>query len=419
MLRSEIADEQSEIAAERAEIAAERAAIASKTNLYDVLGFDPKNRKNITSTQIKKAFRKLASKHHPDKASESDKKAAQAVFLKLYDAYTTLSNDDGRAFYDCDLIPVFGNVFSDNSPESHPETQNEKQAREEKEEAFKKQARDLREINQQEIDRRYAQVQGALGLFCKAAAFLGVLLAHLFIGAFLLVSIFFAVIGVAVIWFSRWVLEKQKMNREDSSPTVRPWVDHIIAGSCITLGVLCLSPFILVSAPFIALYACGCFLHHILRKYPIQASFKNNVNSLYASLGSKSDRSQSTGNEPAAHNQQQPEAQPGAQPEAQPAQQPEPQAVQQLQVPEWKLKNHDRVRKQALENAFKMFFFSEPEKQPFLNNLINLGVLKAKVYPSNKKAPPILWHPDPATDNRLHQQSRDEDHMRAASRVKS
>lgn len=67
-------------------------------NYYDILGVA----KGASQDEIKKAFRKLAHKHHPDKAGGSDDK-----FKEINEAYSVLSNSKKRAEYD-----TYGRVFS-------------------------------------------------------------------------------------------------------------------------------------------------------------------------------------------------------------------------------------------------------------------------------------------------------------------
>jgi DnaJ-class molecular chaperone len=57
---------------------------------YTTLGVD----KNAGSDDIKRAYRKLASQHHPDKGGD------KAKFQEIQAAYDTLSNPDKRAQYD-------------------------------------------------------------------------------------------------------------------------------------------------------------------------------------------------------------------------------------------------------------------------------------------------------------------------------
>jgi len=58
---------------------------------YKTLGVD----KNATADEIKKAFRKLALEHHPDKTGGEDKK-----FKEINEAYSTLSDSKKRQQYD-------------------------------------------------------------------------------------------------------------------------------------------------------------------------------------------------------------------------------------------------------------------------------------------------------------------------------
>ena len=59
-------------------------------NYYDTLGVD----KKATKDDVKKAFRKLAQKHHPDKGGE------EAKFKEITEAYSILSDDGKRREYD-------------------------------------------------------------------------------------------------------------------------------------------------------------------------------------------------------------------------------------------------------------------------------------------------------------------------------
>ena len=56
--------------------------------------------KGASQDEIKKAFRKLAHKHHPDKGGDEKK------FKEINEAYQILSNKEKRAQYD-----QFGRVF--------------------------------------------------------------------------------------------------------------------------------------------------------------------------------------------------------------------------------------------------------------------------------------------------------------------
>lgn len=66
----------------------------SKRDYYEVLGVS----KSASDQEIKKAYRKLALKYHPDK--NPDDKAAEEAFKEAAEAYEVLSNADKKARYD-------------------------------------------------------------------------------------------------------------------------------------------------------------------------------------------------------------------------------------------------------------------------------------------------------------------------------
>ncbi len=68
--------------------------IMSKRDYYEVLGVS----KSATTIEIKKAYRKLALKHHPDK-NPGDKEA-EKKFKEAAEAYDVLGNDEKRQRYD-------------------------------------------------------------------------------------------------------------------------------------------------------------------------------------------------------------------------------------------------------------------------------------------------------------------------------
>ena len=64
--------------------------MAATPDYYKTLGVA----RNATADEIKKAFRKLARKHHPDTGGD------EAKFKELNEAYEVLSDDKKRKLYD-------------------------------------------------------------------------------------------------------------------------------------------------------------------------------------------------------------------------------------------------------------------------------------------------------------------------------
>lgn len=72
--------------------------MAGKKNYYDILGV----KRDATQDEIKKAFRKLAVKYHPDAGGDAEK------FKDISEAYNTLSNPEKRKEYD--QLLMFGGI---------------------------------------------------------------------------------------------------------------------------------------------------------------------------------------------------------------------------------------------------------------------------------------------------------------------
>lgn len=100
----------------------------SKRDYYEILGVA----KNASEADIKKAFKRMAMKHHPDR--NPDSKDAEGKFKEAKEAYDILSNSQKRAAYDqfghagvdgggfgagaagaggANFSDIFGDVFSD------------------------------------------------------------------------------------------------------------------------------------------------------------------------------------------------------------------------------------------------------------------------------------------------------------------
>jgi molecular chaperone DnaJ len=66
----------------------------AKRDYYEVLGVS----KSASADEIKKAYRRLAMKHHPDR--NKDDSDAETRFKEAKEAYEVLSDDDKRSAYE-------------------------------------------------------------------------------------------------------------------------------------------------------------------------------------------------------------------------------------------------------------------------------------------------------------------------------
>ncbi|MBV6645227.1 MAG: DnaJ domain-containing protein, partial [Cyclobacteriaceae bacterium] len=100
----------------------------AKRDYYEVLGVD----RSAGADEIKKAYRKIAIKYHPDK--NPDDKDAEEKFKEAAEAYEVLSNAEKKQRYDQfghqgvgggfsgggmnmeDIFSQFGDVFGGGSP---------------------------------------------------------------------------------------------------------------------------------------------------------------------------------------------------------------------------------------------------------------------------------------------------------------
>ncbi|GMT14297.1 hypothetical protein PFISCL1PPCAC_5594 [Pristionchus fissidentatus] len=76
---------------------------ARDKNYYEVLGLT----KNASQEEIKRAYRSLALKYHPDKNNDVD---AEAKFKEIAVAFEILSDDESRRKYDREEM---GTTFGD------------------------------------------------------------------------------------------------------------------------------------------------------------------------------------------------------------------------------------------------------------------------------------------------------------------
>ena len=76
----------------------------AKKDYYEVLGVI----KSASSEEIKKAYRKLALKYHPDR--NKGEKTAETKFKEASEAYHVLSDDKRKANYDQLKNEIMGSI---------------------------------------------------------------------------------------------------------------------------------------------------------------------------------------------------------------------------------------------------------------------------------------------------------------------
>ncbi|KJP86298.1 hypothetical protein AK88_04017 [Plasmodium fragile] len=70
----------------------------STKNFYEILNVPRSSSKN----EIKQAYRKLALKYHPDR-NPNNRKESEKMFRQITEAYETLSDENKKQMYDCQL----------------------------------------------------------------------------------------------------------------------------------------------------------------------------------------------------------------------------------------------------------------------------------------------------------------------------
>jgi molecular chaperone DnaJ len=68
----------------------------AQRDYYEILGLS----RGASEADLKKAYRRMAMKHHPDRASGDDKKNAEHKFKEINEAYQILSDPEKRQIYD-------------------------------------------------------------------------------------------------------------------------------------------------------------------------------------------------------------------------------------------------------------------------------------------------------------------------------
>ncbi|MFA5357244.1 MAG: DnaJ domain-containing protein, partial [Candidatus Omnitrophota bacterium] len=70
--------------------------MSTKRDYYEILGV----KKGATLEEIKKSYREMALRYHPDRVPHEQKKEAEEKFKEISEAYAVLSDSQKRALYD-------------------------------------------------------------------------------------------------------------------------------------------------------------------------------------------------------------------------------------------------------------------------------------------------------------------------------